>query len=177
VGSGFSLIEAIVAVSIIAIIAAIIIPKMIDTRSHAIVSDLRSIESIIHFLQQKALASHHEQELIIDATAHTYSYQGSLPAKKMVIPLSSHLSFGFLPNVKGPPAKPEKLLTAPCTFDQVPLQPGAYKIIIFSNGKVSAGTVYITDKNRFLLGALTCPISQVSWTRVYAYENGRWINK
>lgn len=176
-GKGFSLIEMIVAVSIIVLLAAIALPRIICLRDHAIISELKNIEIIIHFLQQKALASSHEQELIIDTNNQTYSYQGSFPPKKISIPLSHSLMFGVLPNIKGPPAKPDTIITSPCTFQQISATPGLYKVTIFSNGKVSAGTIYILDKKRFLLGALTCPVSQVSWMRVYTYENGRWINK
>lgn len=175
--SGFSLIEVIITISILSIIAAIGIPFVHSQREQAIVGQLRIIESIIHFLQQKALATHQEQALIIDASRQTLSYKGSFPEKEIVISLPFPLVFGFPQGAYGPPAKPEKPITECCTFEPNTSRPGCYHISIFSNGKISAGTVYIIDKNHFFAGALTCPVSQVSWIRIYVYENGRWMNK
>lgn len=176
-GKAFSLIETMLAISIVALLATIAIPRITNLHSNLIISELRTIEMVIRFLQQKALASNHEQELIIDTQHNTYTYKTSFPPKEMTIPLNRQLMFGVMPNIKGPPAKPEGVLTSPCTFEQIRTKPGCYKIIIFSNGKVSSGTIYMTDYDKQYLGALTCPISQVSWMRVYSYENGRWINK
>lgn len=166
-----------IALTIIVILATITVPRLITHPGNIITAELRTIETIIQFLQQKALASNHEQYLIIDTQHHTYTYQSALPPKQITVPLNHGCTFGIIPNVKGPPAKPEKILTAPCTFETLETNKNSYSITIFSNGKIASGTVYLTDKSKKYLGALTCPISQVSWIRVYAYENGQWINK
>lgn len=90
----------------------------------------------------------------------------SIRAEK--VKLCSKVKFGFLEEVLGPPAEPTKKITTAITFPKK-------QIILYKNGTINSGSIYLTDKNKKHLYALTSSIAQISSLRKYYYKN-KWVN-
>jgi len=91
---------------------------------------------------------------------HTYSYAGQQEK------LPPQVRFGVLPNVKGPPSAPARLLAKPATFDN-------NCITAAPHGILQPGTVYMIDSSKTCLYALSSSITQHTYIRKYRFD-GRW---
>jgi len=167
-GAAFTLIELLLTLSILLIIVTIGIPHFLNRDQFLLQHELEKLEVVCTYLQQKAAASNQKQTLIFDPQANSYWYIKN--SKKIINPLATPLIFGFLNNAQGPPSQPTKPITQPITFG-VDETTGALQAIFLPNGQISPGTVYLIDKHKKIMGALTCPISQVSYIRRYLYQN------
>lgn len=84
------------------------------------------------------------------------------------VTLCNKVKFGFIEKVLGPPAEPTKKLTEAVTFPKK-------RIILYKNGTISSGAIYLIDINRKHLCALTSSIAQICSLRKYYYKNS-WVN-
>ncbi|HEX4068856.1 MAG TPA: type II secretion system protein [Candidatus Babeliales bacterium] len=158
--SGFTLIEAMVVIALFAIVATLGMMQLSfldDTITHAEVDKLATACS---YLQQKAIASNSDQMLVCDTEKS--SYRGDNVTEN----LSSRVCFGFLPNVLGSPGSPSRTITKAITFADS-------SIHFYPTGTLSSGTVYLTDKHKKNMYALSNAVSQVSYLRLYRYD-GKW---
>ena len=48
------------------------------------------------------------------------------------------------------------------------------KVIFSPDGKITPGTIYLTDFKKNIMVALTCPIGNISYIRKYQYDNNTW---
>jgi len=80
--------------------------------------------------------------------------------------LAESVTFGTIPQLKGPPSHPVTTVTDPISFV-------GHGIICYPNGQVQPGTVYFTDEQQHVY-AITCPVSSISYMRRYRYVDGRW---
>jgi len=157
---GFTLIELIVVFALfllLTILAQVNISFLDRMIAH---TEIEKLYATCRYLQHCALASNKQQELIFDQVNNSYRYHNfteKLPAQ---------IAFGFMPGTKGPPAAATKLVQNPITFSN-------NRIIFYSTGIISAGTVYLTDKAKQIMYALSNGISQISFLRIYRYD-GLW---
>ncbi len=165
----FSLVEFIVSLSILIIIAAIALPKFSISKRYLLQSEVHKLFVTFSFLQQKALASHRIQKLFIDAQSYTY---GAGSQRKIVTNLHKNIAFNFLKNAKGPPATPRTLIKKSVTF---PPTKGRTIVTFWPDGRITSGTIYLTDNKEKYMTALTCPVAPVSYIRTYNYRNGKWV--
>lgn len=161
----FSLIELIVAISLFMLIFSFSIPKRSFFNNILLQHELENLYTTFSYLQQKAIASNEKLELHFTATSNSYTYP--LGGTVVTHTLSSSIKFGYRENTKGPPSTPKVSMTKAITFHN-------QSVIFLPNGKISPGTVYMTDNEEKYLKALTCPISQVSFIRKYTFVK-KWI--
>lgn len=192
----FSIIELMLVLCIMVLLFSISIPKMSFVNRFLVENEVDKMFTAFSFLQQRAIASNQEQEIIFDPAQNSYFYDlgggsyGSIPRLSSGLPrtvgydlktepkfvtckLPDAVKFGFLQGANGPPSSPGKPILSPITFKDI--GSGMFKITFYTDGKVQPGTVYFIDKNKNFMMALTCPISQVSFIRKYKYNQGKWV--
>jgi len=155
---GFTLIELAVVLALFLLLSifAQINIKFLDRM--ILHTEIEKLHSICRYLQQCALVSNKQQELIFSPTNKSYRHHNHNET------LSTKASFGFMPGVKGPPASANKLIQKSITFVN-------NRIIFYPTGIISAGTVYLTDQEKQVMYALSNGISQISFLRIYRYKN------
>jgi len=136
-------------------------------------TETKQLASVFSYLQQKAVTSSTEQELIFDLKNHTYSYN-STKNKYYTHALSKSIEFGFIPNVIGPPGKPKNIIKKVSTFQKKKL--GNPVVRFLPDGNANPGTIYLVDKNKKYMQALTCSVELSSCARVYRYINNKWVS-
>lgn len=171
--TSFSLIEIMIGLSIVMIICAFLPVRFFDFERAMLFHELDMFFVTFSYLQQRAIACQSSQELIFDLKKNSYSYLQST-GKLFVRILPQTVSFGFFQGAHGPPSDPRFPIKTSLTF---PMQQGNIQIVFFADGKITPGTVYLVDKQRKNMVALTVPVSQVSYVRKYDYhqKNNKWV--
>ena len=157
---GFTLIEAMVVICLCAIIGTLGIMQLSFLDSTIARSEVDKLVAVCSYLQQKAIATNAEIILTFDTQKNEYRCDTVHEA------LSQRISFGFLSNALGPPGSPSVKIKKAVTF------PG-YAIHFYPTGIISSGTVYLVDKKKQCMYALSNAVSQVSYLRLYRYD-GKW---
>jgi hypothetical protein len=122
--------------------------------------EVDKLANVCSFLQQHAIATNSEQVLECDTKNNEY-HCDNVNEK-----LSQRIAFGFLPGVMGSPGSPTQSIKKAITF------PGSV-IHFYPTGIISSGTVYLVDKKKQCMYALSNAVSQVSYLRMYRYD-GKW---
>jgi prepilin-type N-terminal cleavage/methylation domain-containing protein len=157
---GFTLIEAMVVICLFALVATLGVMQLSfldDTIAHA---EVDKLAGVCTYLQQKAIATNSDQLLVCDTQKNEYRL-GNVHET-----LSRRIAFDFLPNVLGSPGSPSRSIKKAITFPDS-------SIHFYPTGTISSGTVYLADKNKKIMYALSNAVSQVSYLRLYRYD-GRW---
>jgi prepilin-type N-terminal cleavage/methylation domain-containing protein len=160
--SGTTLIEIIVVIAVLTILVSLATPGFNFLRKQSTLAELDKLHIVCNLLQKQAVSSQHKQYFILDSKYNSYFYCNH--SEK----LPSNILFNFIDGAKGPPANPKKMIHHAITFKN-------NKITFHKNGTISAGTLYLTDKNKQNMYALTIPVSQVSFIRKYKYKKNKWI--
>ena len=165
-----TLIELLITISLIMVLAVFTLPKTTFSTRTQVLNEINKLFAIFSYLQQRALATNSIQEFSINQEKNIYFFTIN-NKKECVQSLSKQIIFGVKKGIHGPPTKPIHVITKPITF---PSSHNLYKVTFTPKGKITPGTLYLSDKNYQYQGALTCPISQVSYVRRYLYENNQW---
>ena len=112
------------------------------------------------------MATHTTQKLFIDEETQSYFYYESTNA--IMHTLNNTILFGFIEGIKGPPSAPRKLIIKPITFHNNAIE-------FYPQGTISSGTLYMTDKNKHHMQAITCGVSHVSCIRRYIVTGNKWL--
>lgn len=167
----FSVVELVVVMAILTIVLSVSVPRVTNLDRYFMLNELEKMFMTFSYLQQKAIAGNCVQELTFDETNRTFCYNG--PNNKACVQiLGKGVNFGFIAGVKGPPSNPTNLITKAITFSPSKEKP---TVQFYPDGKIRPGTVYLVDKNKTFMGALTCPISGVSYMRKYRFYNKKWV--
>lgn len=159
----FTLIELSITLALIAMIAAISLPVVLNVNRLLVSSQAKVLQLTCWATQQQAVAQNKELNLTFNETNSCYGTPEEQATK-----LSPKVKFGILPGVLGPPASPTKHLDSAITFANK-------KIIFYPNGRISPGSIYLIDENRQTLYAITVPVSSVSYIRRYRYQRPHWL--
>jgi Tfp pilus assembly protein FimT len=168
----FSLIEIVIIISIIVILFFISLPRLCFIQRFVLRSETDKLFTVFSFLQQKAIASNQEQQLYFDVGKNVYSYQGKAGGN-VVCALPKPVMFGFFQHAKGPPSRSSKKINASVTFKKT--EKGKRIIRFFADGTMSSGTVYLVDKDKMYMYAVTISVAQVSFVRMYRYDHDHWV--
>lgn len=157
---GFSLIELAIVLALLGIMIKIVMVN--GTYMHHLVAkqEIEKLSMICRYLQHAAMMSNVPKVLIFERAKRSYSYDGSRES----LPIS--VEFGVLAGAKGPPSNPTRQIESPITFENE-------RIIFHPDGIIQPGTVYLISKDKQVMYALSSPVSQVSYMRIYRYD-GSW---
>lgn len=172
----FTLLELMLTLCIGLILCSMAIPHFMNRNQHQLMHELERLEVIFYYLQQRAIATNVAQELILDPVSQTYAYRKN--NQLVTYRLAPNVSFGFISGVLGPPSQPIKPIASALVFAQYAQEgqkAGLFSAKILPSGKISPGTLYLTDKTKNVMGALTCGVSRVSYIRRYLYQSQEWI--
>jgi prepilin-type N-terminal cleavage/methylation domain-containing protein len=158
--SGFTLIEVMVVLILFALVVTLGMMQLTFLDSTIVHAEVDKFATVCSYMQQKAIASNSDQNLVCDTENNTYR------GDNVNETLSSRVCFGFLPNVLGSPGSPTRPINKAVTFADS-------SIHFFPTGTLSSGTVYLTDKSKKNMYALSNAVSQVSYLRLYRYD-GKW---
>jgi len=158
--SAFSLIELMISIALCALVVALLVVNVSFLNRGIVRSEIDKLYSVCMYLQQCALTTHQEHELTFDTKNNTYRFAGKTETLRFPV------EFGFPCNVKGPPSTPRKKIFSAVTFK-------GGKILFYPEGIISSGTVYLTDRNKTVLYALSSGIAHVSHLRKYSYTD-KW---
>ncbi len=159
--SGFSLIEFILVFALIALLAMFAIPSMSFLHRRMVKADAEQLLSTMLFMQREAMCSNSKKNLKFLASKNKYQYDG------ITISLSHGVLFGVVMGAKGPPSLHMKSPKAAITYQN-------QEILFWSDGKMSSGSVYLTNHSHDVMYAVTTAISHVSYIRMYTYYRGKW---
>ena len=157
---GFTLIEAMIVVCLFAVIAGLGIMQLSFLDSTIIHAEVNKLAAVCSYLRQKAIVTNTECVLVFDIEKNEYR------CGEMREVLPQRISFGFLSKAWGPPGSPSHKIEKAITF------PGN-SIHFYPTGIISSGTVYLVDKNKQYMYALSNAVSQFSYLRFYRYD-GKW---
>lgn len=160
-GRGFSLVEVMVSMALFILLVGLVIANTSFLNRYLVRAELDKMYTVFRYLQKTAMVSGQEQVLEFDVKKNRYM------CGKRVFTLPSQVVFGVLPDVKGPPSAPQKIITKSITFR-------GKKVRFNKAGIIKSGTIYITDKAKHVMYAMSCSVAQASYLRKYAYH-GKWI--
>jgi prepilin-type N-terminal cleavage/methylation domain-containing protein len=158
--NGFSLIELTIVIALCAIIMGLGVACGSFMYRGVIKQEAEKLALICRYLQHAAMMSNELKVLAFDLKKRCYTYDGCS------VTLSKQVDFGVLGGVKGPPADPSHEILEPISFKDG-------KIVFYPDGIIQPGAVYLIGKNEQIMYALSCPVSQISYIRIYKYD-GSW---
>lgn len=157
---GFTLIEAMVVICLFAFIATLSFTQLSFLDGVIVRSEVDKLAAVCSYFQQRAQVNNCEYVLTFDLQRNEYR------CDNMCEKLSQRISFGFLPTALGPPGSPSHKIEKAITFPNL-------EIHFYPTGIISSGSVYLVDKNKRCMYALSNAVSQFSYLRLYRYD-GKW---
>jgi hypothetical protein len=157
---GFMILELLIVVSLCALIAMLSMMQLSFLDSTIAHAEVDKLAGACSYFRQKAIATNSEYVLTCDVQNNEYR------CDNMREKLSQRLCFGFLPNVLGPSKYAIHRINKAVTFV-------GSAIHFYPTGIISSGSVYLTDKCKKIMYALSNAVSQVSYLRLYRYD-GKW---
>lgn len=158
--SGFSLVELTIVMTLFGIMVGIVLVHGTYMYRAVVKQEIEKLALICRYLQHAAMMSNMPKALLFDRKAGAYRYDGAREC------LPPSVEFGVLSGVKGPPSNPTRQIQSPITFENE-------RIIFHPDGIIQPGTVYLISKDKQVMYALSSPVSQVSYMRIYRYD-GSW---
>ena len=157
---GFTLIELMVVICLFGFLVTLALMNISFLDTTIVRTELDKLTTFCYYVQQKAIATNKEAVVTFDTTKHEY-YSDKNREK-----LSSRVSFGFFDNAQGPPGQPVGPIKNAITFS-------GQRIHFYPTGIISSGTVYLIDKAKKSMYALSNAVSQLSYLRMYRFD-GSW---
>jgi hypothetical protein len=154
------------------LLASLVLPRFTRRHDADLFANLDHLFSVIAYLQTRAIATNIEQKLFFDRENHSYYFIKN--DREYRRKLNSTTRFGYLPDSMGPPSSPTELIMTPITFNH---KESSNKVSarFFPDGKISSGTIYLTDVQQTTMVALTTPVYEIPYIRTYKFLDNRWI--
>jgi len=162
---GFSLIEIIITLALFCLTIGLLLANISFLNSYLLRSQVDKLYNSFIYLQRSAIATGQNKTLYFNPENNGYEFTDQLGKKTFSLP--KQITFGYLPETKGPPSCPKKLLKSPITFK-------GNKVIFHKDGIIDSGTIYLVDKDKKYMYALSCSVSQASYVRKYVYTD-KWV--
>jgi prepilin-type N-terminal cleavage/methylation domain-containing protein len=158
--AGVTLIETMVALALFVLVATLAVSSITMFNGFTVRTEIDKLHATCMYLQRLAYTTGQSYTISFDQEHNNYTFEGATQQ------LPSQVVFGYLPKVKGPPASPKKEISSAVTF-------GQKSIVFHPDGIIQPGTLYLVDKGRHHMYALTCAVAQFSYLRRYCYT-GAW---
>ncbi|MEX2437971.1 MAG: GspH/FimT family pseudopilin [Candidatus Babeliales bacterium] len=159
--SAFSLIEFILVIALVAFLALLAISNMGFLQRRIVKAHAEQLLSTMMYMQREAMVANAKKNLTFSPSRNQYSYNQN------VVTLPQGVRFGVIAGVQGPPSLHSKQPQGAVTYQN-------QEIVFLPDGKMSAGSVYLTDSNYQVMYAITTAVSHISYIRMYVYYRGKW---
>ena len=157
---GFTLVEVMIVICLFALLATLGIMQISFLDSTIVHAEVDKLVAACSYVRQKAITTNTECVLTFNVAKNEYRGDGMREV------LSPRICFGFLSGVLGPPGSPSHIIEKAITFPD-------FSIHFYPTGIISSGTIYVVDKNKRYMYALSNAVSQFSYLRLYRYD-GKW---
>jgi len=157
----FSLIELLVVCCLIFLLGTLGFAHSSFLNKMVVRGEAKKLYQVCSHLRSKALATQSEHTVTFDTKNNFYFVDGVQEK------LPRFVQFGFLSGTKGPPSTSTIPITSAITFKK-------NRILFGPSGKVQAGTVYLVDKNKKHMYALSSPVSHIPLLRIYYHDGKKW---
>lgn len=154
---GNFLIELLLVCTVVATIMTLSVSHSNSLKRLTVRLEVEKMRSLFWYLQQRAVALN--QEIILSFDSANQLYRFDLVIEK----LPHGVQFGVVNNVKGPPSDPKSTVHAPITFEK-------QQVIFRPDGTISSGTVYLHMQAHSIVYALTAPVGDISYVRIYRHD-------
>ncbi len=158
---GFSLIELMFVLALVALVSVLAIPSMGFMCRRLVKTQAEQLLMTVLYLQREAMVGNARKKIFFDIARNQYRYND------IVVKFPNGVLFGVVFGAKGPPSSGVGSPSKAVTYKKS-------EAVFFPDGKVSAGSVYLTDKNHECMYAITTPVSHLSYIRMYKYYQGSW---
>ena len=160
---GCLLLEMLIVLALIILVGSLGVMSISWYDRYLVRLEIERLYATIMLVHQSACNTQKPQEIIIQSNENCYrtSY-GKDELIKGVL-------FGVMAGVKGPPSLPVHFLTKPVSFAR-------NCITCYPDGVIDAGTVYLTNKSKSCLYALSCGVAQEPYIRCYYYYQSKWVS-
>ena len=159
--AGFSLLELCIVIALVALLATIGLITFPSYDRLFVHTELDRLYTVFLACAHKAIATNTVQTILFDIKNNSYILDN------ISHPLTQHVCFGFIPKSSGPPAHPVQPIEDAVTFVH-------QQALFYPDGKIQAGTIYLTDTDKQNMFALTSAVGQVSYVRRYRYTANAW---
>lgn len=155
--SGMSLFQCCIVIALISFVSVLGLNFFALHSKSAIRFELEKLYAAIVYMQRKAIMTGCEQRIVVEPEKRRYIVEHKVKL------LASGVTFGFLPNMWGPPAHPVYQIINSVTFKD-------NTIICYPDGTINAGSIYLTDTRARYFFALTSGILPTIYLRLYGYD-------
>jgi prepilin-type N-terminal cleavage/methylation domain-containing protein len=159
---GFSLVELMIVIAIGAFLMMCTIASVRFFDRSFVRSELYFLKLFCQRVRSDAITCGDMRTIQIDPGANSYSAHG------MTVQLPAQVCFGAVAGALGPPSLPAQSIVQSVTFKD-------NNIICHTDGSVSSGIVYMTDKDHSVSYALSNGVGASSYLRLYRYEGSKWV--
>lgn len=162
---GFALIEFSIVIALMIIMTMLAIQSFSWYNRLLLHAEINKLYTLFVAAARRAALDNQTYTIDFDTPSQkyiTHTQQGNATHK-----LSEGIIFGLLPGIQGPPAQPKAAVRYPVTFEK-------QHTILHADGRIQAGTVYITDAKKQWQYALSIPVGTISYIRRYRYHNKKW---
>lgn len=163
--NGFALIELSVVIAVLMVILVIGLQSFSFYQRLVLHHEVDMLHAQFLAASNRARVEQQVHEIQLNGPENSYQILGS--RSQTIHKLSSGISFGLLPGIKGPPAQPKGIVRIPITFEK-------QRMVCFPTGTLQPGTLYITDTQKRWQYALSVPVGTISYLRKYRYHNNHW---
>ncbi|MFC1842215.1 Tfp pilus assembly protein FimT/FimU [Candidatus Dependentiae bacterium] len=158
---GFSLAEIMISIALFVLLVGLIAANTRFLHKFLLRAQVDKLYNTFVYLQRCAISTGEKQLLVFNIEKQQYAYG------KTICTFPKQVVFGIIKQVKGPPSCPGRVIKSSVTFK-------GKKVVFKTNGIIESGTVYITDRDKKYMYAISSGVAQASYLRKYVY-NGKWI--
>lgn len=155
----FSLIELMIVIALLTLIATLGIGPYKTYHRFLVTAELNQLRLLFLCVRYKAMALHTSLSITFNSIQQTYTIDNQVHHLQMA-------QLHYLPDTMGPPANPVQLIRNSISFAND-------SINFYEDGSISAGTLYVTDKQHSCMYALTIAVNDFFNIRIYSY-NKTW---
>lgn len=137
------------------------VPNMSFLQRRMVKADAEQLLSTMLYMQREGMVSNDKKNLKFLVSKNQYTYNNC------TVSLSNGVLFGVISGAQGPPSLNIKSPKGAVTYEKQQIQ-------FFPDGKMSPGSVYLTNKTYDVMHAITTAVSHVSYIRMYTYYRGKW---
>jgi len=153
-----------IVLALLLLVCTLSLPPFSFLQHRLVRTEIEKMTLMFRYLHRMALARNQDQHLKL--FPHEGRYEGAGHCEY----LPEGVIFAVLDGAQGPPSHPHHVLAKPVTYKDD-------RVTFYAHGTIQAGTIYLTDKHKQVMYALSSAISPIFYTRAYRYNsaNQEWV--